>query len=55
MWTILGVRFPVVRVASLAIALVLIVALQLFLRRTYHGQSPAGHRGELGGRHADGD
>lgn len=34
-----GVRFPHVRVASLIIALVLIVALQLFLRRTYTGKA----------------
>ena len=38
-WTILGVRFPVVRVASMVIALVLIVALQFFLRRTYTGKA----------------
>ena len=38
-WTILGVRFPVVRVASMVIAFVLIVALQLFLRRTYTGKA----------------
>jgi branched-chain amino acid transport system permease protein len=38
-WTILGVRLPVVRVASMAIAFVLIVALQLFLRRTYTGKA----------------
>jgi branched-chain amino acid transport system permease protein len=38
-WTILGVRFPVVRVASMGIALVVIVALQLFLRRTYTGKA----------------
>lgn len=34
-----GVRFPLVRVASMVIALVLIVALQLFLRRTYTGKA----------------
>ncbi|MEW5719353.1 MAG: branched-chain amino acid ABC transporter permease [Chloroflexota bacterium] len=34
-----GVRFPLVRVASLVIAFVLIVALQLFLRRTYTGKA----------------
>ena len=38
-WTILGVRLPVVRVASMGIAFVLIVALQLFLRRTYPGKA----------------
>ena len=38
-WTILGVRLPVVRVASMGIAFVLIVALQLFLRRTYMGKA----------------
>jgi branched-chain amino acid transport system permease protein len=36
-FTILGVRFPVVRVASLVIAFVLLFALQLFLQRTYMG------------------
>jgi branched-chain amino acid transport system permease protein len=34
-----GVRFPLVRVASMVIALVLIVALQLFLRRTFSGKA----------------
>jgi branched-chain amino acid transport system permease protein len=38
-WTILGVRLPIVRVASMGIALVVIVALQLFLRRTYTGKA----------------
>jgi branched-chain amino acid transport system permease protein len=38
-WTILGVRFPIVRVASMLIAFVVIVALQLFLRRTYTGKA----------------
>ena len=35
----LGIRFPLVRVASLVIALVLVIALQLFLRRTYTGKA----------------
>ncbi len=35
----LGIRFPLVRVASLLIALVLVIALQLFLRRTYTGKA----------------
>jgi len=34
-----GVRFPVVRVASMIIALIVVVALQLFLRRTYTGKA----------------
>jgi branched-chain amino acid transport system permease protein len=38
-FTLLGVRFPIVRVASMGIALVVIVALQLFLRRTYTGKA----------------
>jgi branched-chain amino acid transport system permease protein len=38
-WIILGVRLPIVRVASMGIAFVLIVALQLFLRRTYTGKA----------------
>lgn len=37
--TYLGVRFPIVRVASLAIALVSLLALHLFLRRTYTGKA----------------
>jgi branched-chain amino acid transport system permease protein len=37
--TVLDVRLPVVRLASLGIALVTIVALQLFLRRTYTGKA----------------
>jgi branched-chain amino acid transport system permease protein len=38
-FTLLGIRFPVVRVASLAIALVVLLALHLFLRRTYLGKA----------------
>jgi branched-chain amino acid transport system permease protein len=38
-FTLLGIRFPVVRVASLAIALVCLLALHLFLRRTYMGKA----------------
>ncbi len=38
-WSFAGVRFPIVRVASLVIALVVVVALQLFLRRTYAGKA----------------
>ena len=34
-----GVRFPIVRVAGLVIAFVFILALQLFLRRTYTGKA----------------
>jgi len=37
--TLLGVRFPVVRVASLGIALVSLLALHLFLRQTYTGKA----------------
>jgi branched-chain amino acid transport system permease protein len=37
--TYLGVRFPIVRVASLAIALVSLLALDLFLRRTFTGKA----------------
>jgi branched-chain amino acid transport system permease protein len=35
----LGIRFPLVRVASMVIALILVIALQLFLRRTYTGKA----------------
>jgi len=38
-FSILGVRFPYVRVAGLLIALICILALQLFLRRTYLGKA----------------
>jgi len=34
-----GVRFPLVRVASMVIAFVVVVALQLFLQRTYTGKA----------------
>ena len=37
--TCFGIRFPVVRVASLVIALVTLLALELFLRRTYTGKA----------------
>jgi len=36
---VLGVRFPVVRVASLVISFVALIGLQLFLRRTYTGKA----------------
>jgi branched-chain amino acid transport system permease protein len=38
-FTFAGVRFPIVRVASLGIALVTLLALDLFLRRTYTGKA----------------
>lgn len=38
-FTILGVRFPVMRVASLVVAIIFLVALQLFLRKTYTGKA----------------
>jgi len=38
-WNILGVRLPVVRVASLGIALVILFSLDLFLRKTYTGKA----------------
>ncbi len=38
-FTVLGVRFPMVRVASLGIALVCLLALHLFLHRTYTGKA----------------
>ncbi len=38
-FTLLGVRLPYVRVASLAIAFVFLLALQLFLQRTYTGKA----------------
>jgi branched-chain amino acid transport system permease protein len=38
-FTILGVRFSVVRVASLAIALIALLALHFFLRKTYIGKA----------------
>ncbi len=37
--TFLGVRFPIVRVAGLGIAVVCLLALHLFLRRTYTGKA----------------
>jgi branched-chain amino acid transport system permease protein len=38
-FTVLGVRFPLVRLASLLTALVFLLALHLFLRRTYTGKA----------------
>jgi len=38
-FTLFGVRFPVVRVASLAIALVALLALHVFLHRSYTGKA----------------
>ena len=37
--TLFGIRFPVVRVLSLVVALVCLLALHLFLRRTYTGKA----------------
>jgi len=52
--TVFDVRLPLVRLVSLVIALVVVVGLSLFLRRTYTAK-PCGYGGKLGGRHADGD
>ncbi len=38
-FTVLGVRFPVVRLANLVVAVFFLVALQLFLRKTYTGKA----------------
>ncbi len=38
-FTVLGVRFPIVRLANLVIAVFFLVALQLYLRRTYMGKA----------------
>jgi branched-chain amino acid transport system permease protein len=38
-FTFAGVRLPLVRVASIVIAFVVVIALQLFLRRTYTGKA----------------
>jgi len=37
-FTFAGVRFPIVRLASIGIAFVVVVAIQLFLRRTFTGK-----------------
>jgi len=38
-FTVLGIRFPVVKLANLVIAVFFLVALQLFLRKTYIGKA----------------
>ena len=38
-FTVLGVRFPLVRLLSLVVAVVFLLALQLFLRKTYTGKA----------------
>jgi branched-chain amino acid transport system permease protein len=38
-FTLLGARFPLLRLSSLAVALLFLVALQLFLRKTYTGKA----------------
>jgi len=38
-FTVLGVRFPVIRIAGLVISLVALLALSLFLSRTYTGKA----------------
>jgi branched-chain amino acid transport system permease protein len=37
--TLLGVRFPLVRIASLAVAIIFLLVLQLFLKKTYTGKA----------------
>ena len=37
--TVLGVRFPAVRLASLGVAIIFLLALSLFLRKTYTGKA----------------
>jgi branched-chain amino acid transport system permease protein len=37
--TVLGIRFPAVRLASLGVAVIFLVALQLFLKKTYTGKA----------------
>jgi branched-chain amino acid transport system permease protein len=37
--TVLGVRFPAVRMASLGVAVIFLVALQIFLKKTYTGKA----------------
>lgn len=38
-WTFLGVRFPLVRLASFAIAFFCLIALNIYLRKTYTGRA----------------
>jgi branched-chain amino acid transport system permease protein len=38
-WTFLGLRFPLVRLASFAIAFICLIALNIYLRRTFTGRA----------------
>jgi len=38
-WTFLGVRFPLVRLASFAVAFICLIALNIYLRKTYTGRA----------------
>jgi len=38
-WELLGVRLPIVRLSGLVIGVVVVVALQIFMRRTYWGKA----------------
>ncbi len=38
-WELLGIRLPVVRMSGLIIGIIAVIALQLFLRRTYWGKA----------------
>jgi len=38
-FTVLGVRFPLIRLISLGVAILFLIALQLFLRKTYTGKA----------------
>ena len=38
-WTFLGVRFPLVRLASFAVAFICLIALNVYLRKTYTGRA----------------
>jgi branched-chain amino acid transport system permease protein len=38
-WTLFDIRFPIVRVVSMVVALLLVIALQQFLQRSYFGKA----------------
>jgi branched-chain amino acid transport system permease protein len=38
-FTVMGIRFPVIRLASFAVSLIFLIALSIFLRRTYTGKA----------------
>ena len=54
-FTVMDIRFPVIKIASLVIAIAFLIALQLFLKKTYTGKAIRATSAKLGGGFFNGD